>query len=73
MEIKNQTGIVAGYKVIVAEDNRVLLDVIRFNFVRAGFDVRTATESNQVLRLLDEESTDLLVTDWRLNSRRWIN
>jgi two-component system phosphate regulon response regulator PhoB len=57
---------VAGYKVIVAEENRVLLDVIRFNFVRVGFDVRTATEGSQVLRFLDEESADLLVTDWRM-------
>lgn len=54
------------YKVIIAEDNRVLLDVIRFNFLRAGFDVRTATEGGQVLRMLEENSADLLVTDCQM-------
>ena len=58
--------IVPGYRVIIAEDNRVLLDVIRFNFVRAGFDVRTATEGSQVLRMLDEHNADLLVTDCQM-------
>lgn len=58
--------IVPGYRVIIAEDNRVLLDVIRFNFVRAGFDVRTATEGSQVLRMLDERSADLVVTDCQM-------
>jgi len=53
-------------QVIVAEDNRVLQDVIRFNLVRAGFDVRTATEGGQVLQLLKESPADLLITDCQM-------
>ena len=51
------------YRVIVAEDNRVLQDVIRFNLARAGFEVRTAVEGTQALRLLEEQPADVLVTD----------
>ena len=54
------------YRVIIAEDNRILQDVIRFNLVRAGFDVRTATEGSQVLRMLEESPADLVVTDCQM-------
>ncbi len=54
------------HQVIVAEDNRVLQDVIRFNLARAGFDVRTATEGGQVLRMLQEAPADLIVTDCQM-------
>lgn len=54
------------YRVIVAEDNRVLQDVIRFNLARAGFEVRTATEGAQALRLLEEQPADVLVTDCQM-------
>lgn len=54
------------YRVIVAEDNRVLQDVIRFNLARAGFEVRTAFEGAQALRLLEEQPADVLVTDCQM-------
>jgi two-component system sensor histidine kinase EvgS len=54
------------YRVIVAEDNRVLQDVIRFNLARAGFEVRTAVEGTQALRLLEEQPADVLVTDCQM-------
>ncbi len=54
------------HRVIVAEDNRILQDVIRFNLVRAGFDVRTATEGSQVLRMLEEVPADVVVTDCQM-------
>ena len=54
------------YRVIVAEDNRVLQDVIRFNLARAGFEVRTAVEGAQALRLLEEQPADVLVTDCQM-------
>lgn len=53
-------------QVIVAEDNRVLQDVIRFNLTRAGYTVRTAAEGRQVLQLISEAPIDLLVTDCQM-------
>ncbi len=53
-------------QVIVAEDNRVLQDVIRFNLTRAGYTVRTAAEGRQVLQLISEAPVDLLVTDCQM-------
>lgn len=59
-------SVVKANRVIVAEDNRVLQDVIRFNLVRAGFEVRTAIEGSQVLQMLEEQPADLLVTDCQM-------
>lgn len=53
-------------QIIVAEDNRVLQDVIRFNLTRAGYSVRTATEGREVLRMISEAPADLLVTDCQM-------
>ncbi len=53
-------------QVVVAEDNRVLLDVIRFNLKRAGFEVHTAVEGAEALRLLHQHPIDLLITDCQM-------
>lgn len=53
-------------QIIVAEDNRVLQDVIRFNLTRAGYSVRTAMEGREVLRMISEAPVDLLVTDCQM-------
>lgn len=53
-------------QIIVAEDNRVLQDVIRFNLTRAGYSVRTAAEGREVLRMIAEAPADLLVTDCQM-------
>lgn len=53
-------------QVVVAEDNRVLQDVMRFNLIRSGFDVRTATDGAAALALLEESPADLLITDCQM-------
>ena len=52
--------------VIVAEDNRVLLDVIRFNLKRSGYQVSTAIEGGEALRQLEQSPIDLLITDCQM-------
>jgi CheY-like chemotaxis protein len=53
-------------KILVAEDNIVLGDVIRFNLGRAGFEVTLTRNGNDALRLVASESFDVLVTDYEM-------
>jgi CheY-like chemotaxis protein len=50
-------------KILVAEDSRVLGDVIQFNLQRAGFEVTLARNGNDAMRLLESEPFSMLVTD----------
>ena len=53
-------------KILVAEDNVVLGDVIRFNLLRAGFDVTLARGGDKASELLAEQPFDILVTDYEM-------
>ena len=53
-------------KVLVAEDNPVLSEVIRFNLQRTGFDVTIARNGNEAIRLLESEPFSILITDYEM-------
>jgi CheY-like chemotaxis protein len=53
-------------KILVAEDSRVLGDVIQFNLQRAGFEVTLARNGNDAMRLLESEPFSMLVTDYEM-------
>ena len=53
-------------RVLVVEDNRVMADVMRFNFNRAGFDASVAYNGKVAWGLLQIESFQLLVTDYQM-------
>jgi CheY-like chemotaxis protein len=53
-------------RVLVVEDNRVMADVMRFNFNRAGFDVVVAGNGLVAWELLKTEAFQLLVTDYQM-------
>jgi CheY-like chemotaxis protein len=53
-------------KVLVAEDNIVLGDVIRFNLQRSGFDVTLARNGNDAIRFLESKPFSILVTDYEM-------
>ena len=53
-------------KVLVAEDNVVLGDVIRFNLQRSGFAVTLARNGEEALRIVASEPFDILVTDYEM-------
>ena len=55
-----------GMRVLIAEDNLVMADVIRFNLKRAGFDVMVAANGLQAKELLTENRFDLLLTDYQM-------
>lgn len=53
-------------RVLVAEDNVVLGDVIRFNLQRFGFAVTLARNGEEALRIVGSEPFDILVTDYEM-------
>lgn len=50
----------------MAEDNRVLADVLRFNLQRAGFAVTVALDGNLAIQHLRRDNFDLLITDFQM-------
>lgn len=54
---------IATPRVLVAEDNKVLSDVLRFNLERGGFQVTLARNGDAAASLLASEAFDLLITD----------
>ena len=55
-----------GLRVLVVEDNRVMADVMRFNFDRAGFSATVALNGRIAWGLLQTEAFQLLVTDFQM-------
>ncbi len=53
-------------KILVAEDNRVMSDVIRFNLEQAGFDVTVASNGRRAADLMETGQFDLLITDYQM-------
>ena len=53
-------------RVLVAEDNVVLGDVIRFNLQRSGFAVTLARNGEEALRMVASQPFDILVTDYEM-------
>lgn len=51
------------HRILVAEDNPVMLDVIRFNLHRAGFEVVTARDGCEALAHLEQQSFDIVLLD----------
>ena len=50
-------------KVIIIDDEEDIRAVLKEIFVRADFDVRVASDGEEGLNLLREESADLVITD----------
>jgi CheY-like chemotaxis protein len=53
-------------RILVAEDNRVLADVLRFNLQRAGFQVVVASNGQLAIEQLKQAAFDLLITDYQM-------
>jgi CheY-like chemotaxis protein len=53
-------------RVLVVEDNRVMADVMRFNFNRAGFSATIALNGRIAWDLVQVDAFDLLVTDYQM-------
>ncbi len=53
-------------KILVADDNRVMLNIVRFNLERAGFAVTVARDGCEAWKLLQAGGVDLLITDYQM-------
>jgi len=50
-------------RILVVDDERVLLDTLRYNLTKAGYEVRTAADGEEALTLARRERPDLLILD----------
>ncbi len=50
-------------KILVVDDERILLDTLRYNLVKAGHEVRTAEDGLTALDLARREGPDLVILD----------
>ncbi len=53
----------AGGKVLVVEDDRTLLDVLRYNLARTGYNVVTACDGVEAIDVARKDRPDLIVLD----------
>ena len=53
-------------RVLVVDDEATLVDTIRYNLRREGYDVQVASEGNEALKLARATSPDLVVLDLML-------
>ncbi|MTK63367.1 MAG: response regulator transcription factor [Methanobacterium sp.] len=53
-------------KILVAEDNLDMQNIIRLYLTREGYQVSTASDGNEALELLYTEPFDLVVLDWMM-------
>jgi two-component system OmpR family response regulator len=56
-------GEMTGYKVLIVEDDRTLLDVLKYNLTKEGYNVVTATDGAQALEIALGQKPDLIVLD----------
>jgi two-component system, OmpR family, response regulator len=54
---------VTGARVLIVEDDQAIRELLARVFSRGGFVVRSAAEGREALRLLEEETPDLIVLD----------
>lgn len=53
-------------RILVAEDNRVMGNVIRFNLERSGFEVTLVHDGQSAMRMAEGNHFDLVVTDYQM-------
>jgi two-component system OmpR family response regulator len=52
-----------GAKILLVEDDRTLLDVLKYNLVKEGYNVITATDGAQALEIARSQKPELIVLD----------
>lgn len=52
--------------ILIVEDERALVELLQYNFERAGYRVSVAHDGEQALAIIAEERPDLVLLDWML-------
>lgn len=50
-------------KILVAEDNKLILETIAYSLTREGYEVLKANDGKECLNILEETNVDLVITD----------
>ena len=53
-------------RILIAEDNQVMADVVRFNLERSGYEVTIAATGEEAWEILQDDQFDLLITDFQM-------
>ena len=53
-------------RILIAEDNSVMANVVRFNLAKAGFEVVIAENGKIALKQAGEQQFDLIITDQQM-------
>ena len=53
----------AGYKTLIAEDDKTLLDALRYNLSKEGYSIVAATEGVRAIGVARSEKPDLIILD----------
>ena len=53
-------------KILVAEDNRVMGNVMKFNLERSGFKVVLVHDGRSAIRQLEQNEFDAVITDYQM-------
>jgi two-component system phosphate regulon response regulator PhoB len=52
--------------ILIVDDEEALVEILRYNLERAGFEVATARDGEEALMSIAERTPDLVVLDWML-------
>lgn len=52
--------------ILIAEDDRVLMEIMRFNLCRAGFEVVSAFDGRTATELASRQKFDLIISDYQM-------
>src|SRR5258708_26431061 len=52
--------------IMVVEDETALVEILRYNLEKEGFDVAVAIDGEEALAAINEHHPDLVILDWML-------
>lgn len=53
-------------RILIVEDESALVEILRYNLEKEGFDVAAATDGEEALTTIEEQRPDLVILDWML-------